>query len=213
MLNLTTAAYAGQNVQGTYISENPDVQQNMHQIRSQRGFSLIEVSIVTAIVLLLAIIAIPAVGSYVVENKVPKVGEELARFVLQTQINAQPGAATPYTDISTSHLVNMVHDSSLFSVQGTGGTTSVLHGLGRNGTVEVSAADAGASFNITLNNVSHSACPSLASVMQRLAHTIVISSSSGSSGTVKSAETDYSALAAESHCVKGDVNSFVFSAS
>jgi|SRR5690554_543780 len=133
--------------------------------------------------------------------------------MLQTQINAQPGEAAPYTDVATSHLVNMVHDSSLFSVRSTGGASSVLHGLGRDGTVEVSSADAGASFSITLNNVSHAACPALASVMQRLAHTIVISSAAGSSATVKSDSADYSALNAGTHCAKGDVNSFVFSAS
>lgn len=180
---------------------------------AQRGFSLIEISIVTAIVLLLAIIAIPAVGSYVIENKVPKVGEELARFVLQTQINAQPGSSSPYTDIATSHLGRMVFDSSLFSVKTEGSTTTVLHGLGRDGTVEIDPADSGASFSITLNKVSHAACPALASVMQRLAHTIVISSTSGSSATVKSDTQDYSAINAESNCARGDVNTFVFSAS
>lgn len=178
--------------------------------RAQRGFSLIEVSIVTAIVLLIAIIAIPAIGSYVIENKVPKVGEELARFVLQTQVNAPPGALSPYADIETSHLANMVQDSSIFSVSGSGGAPSVLHGLGRNGTVQVSVVDAGARFSISLNNVSHAACPALASVMQRLAHTIVISSPVAGSATVKSDGVDYSALNTESKCSKGDVNSFVF---
>lgn len=181
---------------------------------SQRGFSLIEVSIVTAIVLLLAIIAIPAVGAYVIENKVPKVGEELGRFVLQTQINAQPGSITPYADVETTHLANMVLDSSLFSVANAGGgAPTVLHGLGRDGTVEVSPVDAGASFSITLDKVSHAACPGLASVLQRLAHTIVISSSGGSATIVKDDGVDYSALKARSNCAKGDVNSFVFTSS
>lgn len=185
-----------------------------HQFNLQSGFSLIEVSIVTAIVLLLAIIAIPAVGSYVIENKVPKVGEELGRFVLQTQINAQPGASAPYVDVKTSHLASMVLDSSLFSVTNAGGSGStVLHGLGRDGTVEVSAVDAGASFSITLNNVSHAACPALASVLQRLAHKIVISSGGGNSVVVKGEGVDYSALSAKAHCSKGDVNSFVFTSS
>ncbi len=184
-----------------------------HTDLSQGGFSLIEVSIVTAIVLLLAIIAIPAVGSYVIENKVPKVGEELARFVLQTQINAQPGAMSPYTDVATSHLANTVFDSSLFSVTNASGTSTILHGLGREGTVEVAPADAGASFSITLSNVSHAACPALASVMQRLAHTIVISSPAGGSAAVKDNGVEYSALNAGTNCSKGDVNSFVFSVS
>ena len=51
----------------------------MHQVNQvhsgaarQRGFSLMEVSIVTAVVLLIAIVGIPAIGAYVIENKVPK---------------------------------------------------------------------------------------------------------------------------------------------
>lgn len=213
MLNPSTVSPTRPLMGSAVTSDKTDEQGHVDHGSSQRGFSLIEVSIVTAIVLLLAIIAIPAVGSYVIENKVPKVGEELARFVLQTQINAQPGAAAPYSEIATTHLANMVHDSSLFSVREAGGTSAVLHGLGRDGTVQVSSADAGASFSITLNNVSHAACPSLASVMQRLAHTIVISSAAAGAATVKGEGADYSALNAESHCAKGDVNSFVFSAS
>src|SRR5690606_12274005 len=52
----------------------------------QAGFSLVEVSIVTAIVLLIAVIGIPAIGGYVMENKVPKVGQELARFVMHVRV-------------------------------------------------------------------------------------------------------------------------------
>lgn len=180
----------------------------------QAGFSLIEVSIVTAIVLLIAMIAIPAVGSYVIENKVPRVGEELARFVLQTQINAQPDSVSPYAGVQTRHLANMVQDSGLLSVRNPANPTpTVLHGLGSEGKVEVSPVDAGAEFSITLDKVSHAACPGLASVMQRLAHTIVISSSSGGSATVKGDGVAYSALAAESQCARGNVNTFAFTVS
>ena len=44
--------------------------------RAQGGFSLIEISIVTAIIMLIAIVGIPSVQSYVIENKVPRVAEE-----------------------------------------------------------------------------------------------------------------------------------------
>lgn len=178
-------------------------------LRRQRGFSLIEVSIVTAIVLLLAIIAVPAVGSYVIENKVPRVGEELARFVLQTQINALPGSSSPYAEISTAHLAGMASDSSVLSVVGSPSAPSVRHGLGADGTVDVAAVAAGAQFSLTLDKVSHAACPGLASVMQRLATSITISDS-GSGGTVvKGDNVPYSALSAESACGQGDVNRFV----
>src|SRR5690625_618125 len=180
----------------------------------QAGLSLIEVSIVSAIVLLLAIIAIPAVGAYVIENKTPRVGEELARFVLQTQINAQPGSSLPYQGVGTRNLAAMVLDSSLLSVSDPlSDNPVVLHGLGREGTVQVNPADAGASFSIVLDRVNHAACPALASVIQRLAHTIAISSPSSGSATVKDENLEYNALNAESRCSKADVNTFTFTAS
>ena len=37
-------------------------------IRAQGGFSLIEISIVTALIMLIAIVGIPSVQSYVIEN-------------------------------------------------------------------------------------------------------------------------------------------------
>src|SRR6478609_9384848 len=99
----------------------------------QRGFSLMEVSIVTAIVLLIAIVGIPAIGAYVIENKVPKVGEELQRFIASMKINAQGGGVTPYTGLDTGALANALRDSTVLSVQGTGAAASVAHGLGGSG--------------------------------------------------------------------------------
>lgn len=182
-------------------------------VAAQQGFSLIEISIVTAIVLLLAIIAIPAVGAYVVENKVPRVGEELARFVLQTQINAQPGNQAPYADIDTANLARMVSGSTVLSIREAGGTVVVNHGLGSDGTITVTPGATGDSFMLTMSKVSHAACPALASVLQRVMDTITISPEGGSGGTVKSASIEYNALQAESRCGRGDVNTFEFTAS
>ncbi|RTZ41054.1 prepilin-type N-terminal cleavage/methylation domain-containing protein [Candidimonas sp. SYP-B2681] len=182
---------------------------------TQQGFSLIEVSIVTAIVLLLAIIGVPAIGGYVVENKVPKVGEELARFILQTKVNAPNGSTEPYDGIDTLNLASLVRDSSIFSVSGTGPSTKVLHGLGSNGEVNVVSHESGTSFSITLHKVNNAACPSIASVMQRVSDTITVTPESGATATVKdiASSIHYSALATESKCGKGDVNTFVFTAS
>ncbi len=184
-----------------------------HSMQRQSGFSLIEVSIVTAIILLLAIIAIPAVGAYVVENKVPRVGEELARFVLQTQVNAQPGSSAPYSNIHTDSLASMVKDSTVLSVRDTGSSSTVQHGLGGSGTVTVSAHDSGASFSMTLDKVSQAACPALASVRQRIVDTITIGAEGGSSTVVKSDVIEYNALQAKSHCAKGNINTFVLTTS
>lgn len=175
---------------------------------AQRGFSLVEVSIVTAIILLLAIIGIPAVGSYVVENKVPKVGEALSRFMLQTKVNAPNGSSEPYATIATSNFANTVRDSSVFSVSGVDAGTKVLHGLGKGGEVTVASADLGAGFTITLTNVNHVACPAIASVLQRVSDTMKVADT-----TIKDSATTYSALATEALCTRGDVNKFEFTAS
>src|SRR6478752_4766080 len=155
----------------------------------QRGFSLMEVSIVTAIVLLIAIVGIPAIGGYVIENKVPKVGEELQRFIASMKINAQGGGVTPYTGLDTGALANALRDSTVLSVQGTGAAASVAHGLGGSGIggsgvvqvepASVDGAGMGSAFTLTLTSVSHAACPALASVLQRVSEIISISGSSG----------------------------------
>ncbi|HEX2517967.1 MAG TPA: type 4 pilus major pilin [Castellaniella sp.] len=175
--------------------------------QGQRGFSLIEVSIVTAIVLLIAVIGIPAIGGYVMENKVPKVGQELARFVMHTRVNAGTSGEAPYDGIGTQNLAALVADSTVLTMTTDG---SVLHGLGGGGSVEVEPTDAGTGFLLRLRQVNHVACPSIASVLQRVADRIIVSSDAGPAQTVKDANIVYSALAAESACVKGDVNQFVF---
>lgn len=183
-----------------------------HAVR-QQGFSLVEVSIVTAIILLLAIIGIPAIGSYVVENKVPKAGEELARFILQTKVNAPNGNAVPFATIGTAHFAALARDSSVFSVTGSDASTRVLHGLGAEGEVNVLPVAAGASFSIGLTRVHHAACPSLASIMQRVSDVITLAPNGSGATVVKDDSTPYSALAVETRCARGDANDFVFTVS
>ncbi|MBO1110720.1 type 4 pilus major pilin [Bordetella petrii] len=191
--------------------------------RRQAGFSLIEVSIVTAIVLLVAIIGIPAIGAYVIENKVPKVGEELQRFVARTKTFAQGSGPAPYADLDTGSLANALRDSSVVAVSGTGASSVVSHGLGGSGSggngtitiapVAVAGGGAGSGFAITLTNVSNAACPGLASVMQRVSDIITIEGRGGASrvkDTTIVPRVAYSAVAAESQCAEGDSNTFVF---
>jgi type IV pilus assembly protein PilA len=191
----------------------------------QLGFSLMEVSIVTAIVLLIAIVGIPAIGAYVIENKVPKVGEELQRFIASMKINAQGGGVTPYTGLDTGALANALRDSTVLAVQGAGASASVAHGLGGSGTggsgvvevvpAAVDGAGLGSAFTVTLTSVSHAACPSLASVLQRMSEIISIAGSSGAK-VVKDAiarpAMPYRAAQAQAQCSQGDVNTFVFTA-
>ncbi|CAM5789615.1 type 4 pilus major pilin [Castellaniella caeni] len=175
--------------------------------RRQRGFSLIEVSIVTAIVLLIAVIGIPAIGGYVMENKVPQVGQELVRFITHTRVNAGTSGDPPYESLGTANLAALVADSSVLTLASDG---SVLHGLGGDGTVEVEATDGGTGFLLRLLRVNHVACPSIASILQRVAERITVASASGATRTVKDETTPYSALTTEGACAKGNTNQFVF---
>lgn len=177
------------------------------RMAGQEGFSLIEVSIVTAIMLLIAVIGIPAINSYVMENKVPKVGQELARFVVHVRVNAGTSTATPYRDIDTSSLASMVGDSTVLTLSG---TDTVLHGLGGAGTVEVASTDGGLGFVLRLDQVNHVACPSIASVLQRVADRILVGSNGQALQTVKDESVSYSALAASAACARGNVNQFEF---
>ena len=67
----------------------------------QSGFSLIEISIVTTIMMLLAIVGIPAIQGYVVESKVPRVAEELQRFVARLKVTTHGFGASPYAGVDT----------------------------------------------------------------------------------------------------------------
>lgn len=179
----------------------------------QRGFSLVEVSVVMAIILLMAIIGVPVINNFVVESKVPKVGEQLARFVLQAKVNALSGSPTPYRGINTSSLANSVMGSSIFTVSGREDAPRVLHGLGANGEISVVEQAGGGAFSITLTRVSQAACPSIASVMQRVADTIVMGADGRSMSVVKDGTVQYSAQSAKSRCARGDVNTVVFTMS
>src|SRR5690606_16817484 len=187
--------------------------------RRQSGFSLVEVSIVTAIVLLIAIIGIPAIGAYVIENKVPKVGEELQRYVARIKTNAQGSGAVPYADLDTGSLANALRDSSVVSVSGTGAAAVVAHGLGGSGTgsngvisiapASIAASGAGSGFPTTLPNANNAACPGLAAVTQRMSDIISIEGRGGAAivkDNIPVPRVPYSASAAEAQCAEGDSN-------
>jgi len=190
---------------------------------AQHGFSLVEVSIVTAIVLLIAIAGIPAINSYVIENKVPRVGEELQRFVARMKANAQGAGTAPYRLIDTGSLANALRSSSVVTVSGEGAAAVVAHGLGGSGTAgsgtivlgpaAVGEGGSGSGFSLTLDDVNEAACPSLASVMQRVSDIITVAGRSGAV-TVKDAvavpAVPYDPILADAQCAEGDSNTFVF---
>ena len=173
----------------------------------EQGFSLLEVSVVTAIMMLIAIIAVPAISSYLIENKVTKVGEEFARYIVHNQLNAPLGEAAPYAALDLQSLLTFMQPGSVLSV---GGNNRVLHGLGSQGQVLIAPAQGGQAYTLSFDKVHHAACPGLASVLQRLTSHISIAAVGGQSVQVKQPGTDYNGLRAKQACAKGAVNTFVF---
>ncbi len=190
---------------------------------AQAGFSLIEISIVTTIMMLIAIVGIPAIQGYVIESKVPRVAEEMQRFVARLKASTHGFGATPYSGVDTGTLVNALRSSSVVSVTGSGPGATVAHGLGGNGSngrgvitiapQSLSGAASGAAFSLTLNDVNQAACPGLASILQRIAETVTIAGQSGPV-MVKNATLEpvmsYNAILADAQCASGDRNTFVF---
>lgn len=191
--------------------------------KQQRGFSLIEISIVTTIMMLLAIVGVPAIQGYVVESKVPRVAEELQRFIARLKMTTHGFGASPYASVDTTVLANALRGSSVVSVTGTGRSAHVAHGLGGSGVsgrgviqiapYAVSGAPSGSAFLLTLNDVNHAACPGLASVLQRIAEVVRISGAGGPV-TVKNSLQDpvasYNPMLADAQCLQGDRNEFEF---
>lgn len=88
--------------------------------RRQQGFSLIEVSVVAAILLMAAVIGVPAIHGYVIESRVPKLAEELQRFVVRMRIQAVSAGAAPYAGMDNAILAQALQDSSVVSISGRG---------------------------------------------------------------------------------------------
>ncbi|MDO9025465.1 MAG: prepilin-type N-terminal cleavage/methylation domain-containing protein [Zwartia sp.] len=197
--------------------------QSYKSLARQRGFSLIEISIVTTIMMLLAIVGIPAIQGYIVESKVPRVAEEIQRFVARLKMTTHGFGASPYGSVDTTVLANSLRGSSVVAVTGTGSGANVAHGLGGagvsgRGVIRVvphalSGAPVGSAFLLTLNDVNHAACPGLASVLQRIAEVVTISGAGGPvmvKNNLNEPASPYNPLLADAQCLTGDRNVFEF---
>ncbi|AZY49749.1 type 4 pilus major pilin [Bordetella avium] len=181
----------------------------------QSGFSLIEVSVVAAILLVVAIISVPSIQAYVVESRVPRLAEELQRFVVRMRVLGLGGSATPYAGVNTATLAAAMRDSNAVTVSGQGQGAVVSHGLGDGGITLTSASRAGgaagSAFTLKLDRVHAAACPGIATALQSLASRVSVQGQ-GEAVVVKDAEASpakaYDALRASAQCA--DRNTFVF---
>lgn len=177
----------------------------------QLGYSLIEVSTVAAILLMIAVVGVPAIQDYVIESRVPKLAEELQRFAARARIQGMVSGTAPYSGFNTSALAEAMRDSSVLSVAG----DTVRHGLG-DGLVTLASTNrsggaAGSAFVLTLNGVHRAACPGLATALHGMASRISVQGRAGAV-LVKNADTSppspYDPARAAAQCASG--NTFVF---
>jgi len=182
--------------------------------RGMRGFTLIEVAIVAAIVLITAIIGIPAINTYVIENKVPKVGQDLQRFVARVKVASQGLGNTPYAEMNNAQLVSGLRGSSVVSIAGSGAAAVVQHGLGAaSGRIVAGPASimtASDAFSLTLDQLNGAACPGLAAVMQRVAERITVNGQVVKQLGAGGEQGRFSVAAVEEACAEGDANTLVF---
>ncbi|KCB30310.1 type 4 pilus major pilin [Bordetella hinzii] len=180
----------------------------------EQGFSLIEISVVAAVLLIVAVIGVPAIEAYVVESRVPKLAEALQRFVVRARIAGMGGSA-PYAGMDTAFLAEAMRESGVLSVSGQGAAATVRHGLGEGGITMASGSRpgeaAGSAFTLTLDRVHAAACPGLAAAMQGLASRVSVQGK-GEAVLVKNAEASpvlaYDGSRASAQCAAR--NTFVF---
>lgn len=183
----------------------------IEQKKNRKGFSLVEVGIVTAILIIIASIGVPAINNFVTENRAPKVAEELQRFVARTKAASESGMANPYTGIGTVNLARSIKSSSVVKVVG---DDTIEHRLGggSQGVITLAPAEGGRAFAITLVRVNEIVCPTLATIMNSSIDTITINGTTAKETNMTSAEvtTPYNPSVAQNACESDNENTFVF---
>ena len=185
----------------------------------QSGMSLVEISIVASILLLVAVFGIPAIRGYVIEHRVPRLGEEIHRFAARMQGQTWAGDALPYARIGNATLARGLQGSSVVAIDGAEGAAPILrHGLGTTG--RLSAAPAalaggadGSAYRLTFEAVHDAACPGLATVLQQAASVVTLQGRNGAVTVKDDTRTPvvpYDGLLALAECAPGESNRFEF---
>lgn len=173
---------------------------------ASRGFTLIELIVVLAIITTMAMISVPRVSSFMAEAKAPTVAGEFQRAM--TRIRTVSTGATPYATVNTAMLANNLRETS-FTVVGTGTAATVTHSLGASGAT-VTAAPAslvalGDAVAATWQRTNVGACAVLPSLLNAQVEAIQVNGTA-----VKTFGGSLDAVAVQNQCTAGDTNTLVF---
>ncbi len=180
----------------------------------QHGDALVNLMLAVMILILLAVIGIPAVNGIIIEGRTPDVAAELQRFMARMRTMGTAGTNLPYANVNNANnLAPATREATTLRTTGNvvahrlGGT-----GTGSSGTVTLAPANLataglGSGYMLTVTDVHDKACPTLASIMSTSSEEMTLN------GTIiKSVSTAYNASDAQQHCVSGENNDFVFTA-
>lgn len=188
----------------------------MHTYRTKsRGFTIVELLVVLAIIALLAIVGIPMMRGMIVGGKVEPTASDINKVATKLRTNFQGQGSTPYTNLgtaaqATANFANSARGlASALTVTGAGATATVQHDLGATaaqiGVASATITTAGDSFVVTVNSVNDAACPMLAAQLSKAAEVMTVNGTS-----VKAAGGTYNGGTATNLCTAGDTNAFVF---
>lgn len=185
------------------------------QSKRQKGDMLLNIGIAIFIMLILSVWGIPKIKSYLIEGKIPSVGDEIMRFASRVKVSTAGSGTTPYAGLTQAYFARAVRGSALqvgaVSGQGTGGT-DVRHDLGGGDTGLVTLTTTGATFSLTFANVSDAACPGLATSLQSSFDNITVNGKAAktTNATTNVVTTGYVGGTVAANCTDGDTNTFVF---